>query len=167
MATPFLGEVRMFGFNFAPRGWAYCNGQIMSIQQNSALFALLSTTYGGDGRTTFGLPDLRGRVPMHTGSGYVQGQRAGTENVTLTVNQIPSHTHSVQANKTAGANNQLNATGNFWANSGNNTFSSNKNSTMAPGTVSPAGGSQPHSNLSPLLVVNMCIALQGIFPSRN
>jgi microcystin-dependent protein len=169
----FMGMIAMFGFNFPPRGWVQCNGQLIPIAQNSALFALLGTTYGGDGRTTFGLPDLRGRVPIHLGQGpglsnYVQGQTGGTENVTLLTTQIPAHTHTLTGVTEAGST--AVPTGAMLANTG-----ALDKEYGVPGTltamhasaINPTGGGQPHSNVQPYLVLNFCIATQGIFPSRN
>jgi microcystin-dependent protein len=172
MGTPFLSEIRMFSFIFAPKGWALCNGQFLPINQNQALFSLLGTTYGGNGQTTFALPDLRGRTPFHLGSGFNQGEAAGSEAVTLNIQQLPTHTHSITGNTAVvgAANNSTVATptGNFWANSGKNVFATGQpNAAMSPGTVTNIGGSQPHNNLSPFLVINFCIALAGAFPSRN
>ncbi|MGH9445428.1 MAG: phage tail protein [Terriglobia bacterium] len=166
MSEPFLGEIRVFGFNFAPQGWASCNGQILPIAQNQALFALLGTTYGGDGQRTFALPDLRSRAAMHLGSLYPQGQSAGAETVQLTLNQIPSHTHAVNCGNAAA--NQASPAGGFWAqdNQAYKLYSNSTDSALAPGAVGAVGG-QPHPNLQPYLCVNFCIALQGIFPSRN
>ena len=169
MSEPFLGEIRMFGFNFAPRGWAFCNGQILPIAQNTALFSLLGTTYGGNGQTTFALPNLQGRVAIHFGQGaglsnYDLGEVAGTETVTLTQNQLPAHGHAVNAsNGDATATrpaNRFPAGGGAYADSADGT-------TMSPTMVANAGGSQPHSNIQPFLALNFCIALSGIFPSRN
>jgi microcystin-dependent protein len=167
MAEPYLGQLATFAFSFTPRGWAPCNGQLMSISQNSALFSLIGTFYGGDGVTTFGVPDLRGRVAIHQGTGpglqnYSIGEETGTENVTLTVQQMPQHTHPIGASSGLKTTNR--ATGAVNARGGNYG--------TAPGDVAMAapqamGGSQPHSNLQPLLVVNWCICVAGIFPSRN
>jgi microcystin-dependent protein len=174
MATPFLGEIRMFGGNFAPRGWAFCNGQILSISQNTALFSLLGTTYGGNGQTTFALPDLRGRVPNHFGQGpglsnYTQGQVGGTENVTLLQSQLPAHSHSVNA--VAAGGNQASPAGALPAIESTGTslnFSSSAaNTTMNAATISNTGQSQPFPVIQPYLTINFIIALQGIFPSRN
>jgi microcystin-dependent protein len=171
MGTPFLGEIRLFGGNFAPLGYAFCSGQILSISQNDALFALIGTTYGGDGQTTFALPDLRGRIPVHVGQGpglssYVLGQSGGAETVTLTTQQLPAHTHAAQAQSAAG--NQAAPGGGVWAASGQNQFSSNApNAAMSNAAIGSAGGSQPHDNAMPYQVISFIIALEGIFPSRN
>jgi microcystin-dependent protein len=177
--TPILGQIQAFGFNFAPRGWAACDGQLLPINQNQALFSLLGTIYGGDGITTFALPDLRGRSPMHIGHGpglssRSIGQRSGQEQVTLNILEIPSHNHV--ASGTVKANNQPgdedSPEDNFSAaHAGDENYSAAANATMAAGglavTVGNNGGNQPHTNLQPYLVINWCIALQGIFPSRN
>lgn len=163
MGSPYIGEVRMVSFNFAPKGWALCNGQLLAIAQNQALFAILGTTYGGDGQRTFGLPNLQGRVPLHMGNGYTEGQIGGSANVTLTINQI-GHTHPVKATATGTVNT---AAGNFPATAANPLYGSGTDTTMNPAIVSQTGGSQPHNNLQPYLVVNFVIALVGIFPSRN
>jgi microcystin-dependent protein len=169
MSEPFLGELRIFGFNFAPRGWAMCNGQVLSIAQNTALFSLLGTTYGGNGQTTFALPDLRGRVPVHFGQGpglsdIDLGEQAGSEVVTLTVDQLAAHNHGIAAsNGSATASRPAN---NFLA-AGGSYATSSDGTTMNPGMVQNAGGSQPHENRQPFLGLNVCIALEGIFPSRN
>jgi microcystin-dependent protein len=180
MSEPFLGEIRMVGFNFAPRGWAFCDGQLLPISQNTALFSLLGTTYGGDGRTTFGLPDLRGRVPIHAGNGpglssYRQGQKGGTEEVTLITNQIPSHSHTAAGTAAAvsGAGDSKTPTGSTWASlSRENAYSSTAaDGTMAANnvnvTVNNAGGGQSHTNVQPFLAIYFCIALVGLFPSRS
>jgi microcystin-dependent protein len=177
MSDPFIGEIIMFGGNFAPRGWAFCNGQLLPIAQNTALFSILGTTYGGDGKTTFALPDLRGRVAISPGQGpglsnYQLGQAGGTESVTLTTAQIPAHNHLLAANSSAG--DQSSPLGNFpaavndpGAGSQSNGYSATSNGTMAGTASTPAGGSQPHTNIEPFLCVNFIIALEGIFPSRN
>jgi microcystin-dependent protein len=174
MADTFLGEIRAFAFQFAPRGWALCNGQIMQISQNQALFALLGTTFGGNGVQTFGLPDLRGRIAMGIGPTSVWGQVQGTETISLTSAQIPAHNHAVNANN----NGTVSATNvpapNVILGSGSTTQASNP-AVNIYGTVAPnvqlnltiTGQSQPHENRMPSLVINYCIALQGIFPSRN
>ena len=171
MGTPFLGEIRMFGGNFAPVGFAFCDGQTLAIAQNDALFALIGTTYGGDGQTTFNLPDLRGRIPVHAGQGpglsnYVLGQSGGSETVTLTAPQLPAHAHAPLAQSAAG--NQPAPAGGVWAASAQNQFSSNApNVGMSNSAIGSAGGSQPHDNMMPYQVVSFIIALEGIFPSRN
>ncbi len=171
MAEPFLGEIRIFGFNFAPIGWAMCNGATMSIAQNTALFSLLGTTYGGNGVNTFALPNLQSRVPIHQGDGpglspYVIGQTGGIENVTLTTGEMPAHSHPVGAN--AAAATSARPAGNVPARltvSGYGTPPDG--TTMNASMIGTVGGSQPHPNVQPYLVVSFCIALQGIFPSRN
>jgi microcystin-dependent protein len=166
MATePFLGEIRAFGFNFAPRGWAQCNGQLLPINQNQALFSILGTTYGGNGQTTFALPNLPGRVPVHAGNGIQLGQAGGAQSVTLQNNQI-GHGHAVSASATANA---FAAAGNFPASAagGGSLYGTSADTAMNAAVVSPAGGSQPHDNMQPYTVVNYCIALAGIFPSRS
>ena len=163
MGTPYLGEVRMVAFNFPPKGWALCNGQTLPINQNAALFSILGTTYGGNGTTTFKLPNLQGSVPLHMGNGYVEGQVGGLPNVTLASNQI-GHGHPVNATATATSNT---AGGNFPATSAKDIYGSSADTTMNAAIIAPNGGSQPHSNIQPYLVVNFIIALAGIFPSRN
>jgi microcystin-dependent protein len=168
MAEPFLGEVRIFSFQFAPRGWASCAGQLLAIQQNQALFAILGTTYGGDGVRTFALPDLRGRVPIHFGNGFVEGQSGGEEVHTLSLPELPSHSHF--ANALAAPGNSTSPAGNWLAESSRFVLYSatlSTPTTLQGGTVGSAGGSQPHENRQPYLTVNFCIALLGIFPSRN
>lgn len=166
MAEPFLSEIRIFSFEFAPRGWAQCNGQLLPINQNQALFALLGTTYGGNGQTNFALPELRGRVPMHVGAGLTLGQRAGEEVHTLTLNEMPSHTHQVLAS--ANGPTVTPPTGNFWAtNTGFTPYATAADTNLSPQAVGNTGGSQAHENRSPYLTLNYCIALQGIFPSPN
>ena len=169
MSEPFLGQIQAFGFNFAPRGWAFCSGQILSIAQNTALFSLLGTTYGGNGQTTFALPDLRGRTPLHMGQGpglssYDLGQVAGTESVTLLSTQMPAHNHTHVASSGPPADNLPG--GNFVAAAAIYAASPG-DSVMAPSSIGIAGGNQPHPNMQPYLVLNWCIALEGIFPSRN
>jgi microcystin-dependent protein len=174
MSSPFLGEIRMVGLNFAPNGWAFCNGQLLSISQNTALFSLLGTNFGGNGTTTFGLPDLRGRVPIHTGQGtglsnYVLGQSEGVENVTLLYNNMPIHTHLVNA--VASGGNAASPQGNLPAieSTGTSLDYSNAaaNVTMNAAMIGNAGGNVPFSVVQPYLTVNFIIALVGIFPSRN
>jgi microcystin-dependent protein len=165
MAEPFLSEIRLFSFEFAPRSWALCNGQLLPINQNQALFSLLGTTFGGDGRVNFALPDLRGRTPIHVGSGHTLGERGGEQAHTLSIAELPTHTHNANASSaTASAtipNNTL-----VLAQSGFEIYRSPTNlGAMSPGTVANVGGSQAHLNMQPFLVLNFCIALQGIFPS--
>jgi len=176
MSEPFTGEIRMFGFNFAPRSWAFCDGQLISISQNSALFSLLGTVYGGDGRTTFALPEMRGRVPMHLGSGPALsprqiGQRSGQEGVTLTPAEMPAHSHTAQmkaesrpANATD-PNNAILAAGPTAYRA--NTPAEDVNMDANAIAVANTGGNQPHNNMMPYAVVNFCISLFGIYPSRS
>ncbi len=166
MATPFLAEIRMVAFTYAPKGWALCNGQLLPINQNQALFSLLGTTYGGNGQTTFALPDLRGRSPAHPGSEIQLGQTGGEENHTLSSSEMPAHTHAVKGD--AADASAASPADNVWAAASSNPFSNSAPDTaLNPASVSTAGGSQPHTNQQPYLVVNFVIALQGIFPSRN
>jgi len=181
MSDPFIAEIIMFGGNFAPRGWAFCDGQLLSISQNSALFSLLGTNFGGDGRTTFGLPDLRSRFPMHPGTGpglssRRLGEKSGTENVTLNVNQIPPHNHTATGTiKTSGdAANTNNPNSNALALAeaySDQPFAATSPPTLRAGSVettsADTGGGQSHNNMPPFQCVNFIIALQGIFPSRN
>ena len=168
MSEPFLSEIKIVSFNFPPKGWALCNGQFLPINQNQALFALLGTTYGGNGQTTFALPNLRGRVPIHMGGGHTLGEVAGTTAVTLTQQQMPQHLHSLQGS-TATANTDTPSTSTLLAGSAPNDLYAGPValSALLPATVSSVGGSQPHNNMMPYLVLNFIIALQGIFPSRN
>ena len=172
MAEPFLSEIKIVSWNFAPQGWAFCNGQFLPINQNQALFALLGTTYGGNGQTTFALPDLRDKVPIHTGAGHTLGETAGSAAVTINIQQLPQHTHILNA--VAPANSAMNTnvpTGNFLSNSAPaEIYNSNAAANLvalSPGTVSNVGGSQAHTNMQPYLALNFIIALQGIFPSPN
>jgi len=165
MGTPYLGEIRVVSFNFAPKGWALCNGQTLSIQQNAALFSLLGTTYGGNGVNTFQLPNLQASMAIHVGSGFVQGQVGGEVNHTLITQEMPAHTHIAQGVATNASSSE--ATGNTWASSAQSPYGTTPNTTMAPAVLSLVGGSQPHPNMPPYLVLNFVIALQGIFPSRN
>ena len=166
MAEPFLSEIRMMSFGFAPKGWALCNGQLLPIAQNQALFSLLGTTYGGDGRVNFALPNLQGRVPIHMGSGHTLGERGGEQGHTLSISELPTHVHAVQASSAATGGN-ANPTGRFLG-GGNNAYHAPTSLTaMTPGTVANVGGSQAHLNMQPFLVLNFSIALQGIFPSQT
>jgi microcystin-dependent protein len=181
MANPYIGEIRCFGFNFAPVGWAFCNGQLLSIAQNEALFAIIGTTYGGDGQTTFGLPNLQGQIPMHWGNGpggfnTSIGQVQGTTSVTLTTNQIPAHTHSVTAmevpsggvpERTAVPNSNTYFGPTQPPNAAYNLTPPSVTAAFSSKAIATQGGSQPHDNMQPYLVLNFCIALEGIFPSRN
>ena len=168
---PFIGQIIMFGGNFAPRGWALCDGSLLSIAQWSALFSILGTSYGGDGRTTFGLPDLRGRVPMHAGNGpgltsRRLGEKGGNENNTLSITQIPPHNHSVSLSAKEEANTEV-PTGNFIAGAGFDGFGTTSDVTMGALPQQNVGGGQPVNNIQPFQCVNFIIALQGIFPSRS
>jgi microcystin-dependent protein len=172
MSEPFVGEIRMFGFGFAPQGWALCNGQLLPIDQNQALFSLLGTTYGGDGRTTFALPDLQSRVPVGQGqspglSSYAEGQAGGAETVTLAATQLPGHTHPVKASSSTADSDQ--PEGRTLARSASHSYTAKPDAStvMNVDMLGDAGGSQPHDNIQPYLAVNFCIALIGIFPSRS
>lgn len=170
MSQPFAGEIRAFSFNFPPRNWAACAGQLLAINQNQALFALLSTQYGGDGRTTFGLPDLRGRAAMGTVGPQTQGQTGGAESVILTTAQIPSHTHPALASSTDPTTD--NPSGQSWAPNAASTILSygpanSPLSQMSASALGETGSNLPHENMQPYLVVNFCIAIRGVFPSRN
>jgi len=161
-----MSEIKLVSFNFPPKGWAECNGQFLPINQNQALFALLGTTYGGNGQTTFALPNLRGRVPIHMGSGHTLGEAAGSTSVTVNIQQLPTHLHGLQATN-VDANRTSVPTGSFIG-PVNNMFSAASNlTTMNPTDVTSVGGSQAHNNMMPYLVLNFIIALQGIFPSQN
>jgi microcystin-dependent protein len=168
MSEPFLSEIKIVSFNFPPKGWALCNGQFLPINQNQALFALLGTTYGGNGQTTFALPNLRGRVPIHFSTSHNLGESAGSTSVTVNIQQTPTHLHALQA---VNANATGNTPGNtmLFANStASQAYQPAANLTpMAASAVSSVGGSQPHNNMMPYLTLNFIIALQGIFPSRN
>ena len=166
MSEPFLSEIRIMSFNFPPKGWALCNGQFLPINQNQALFALLGTTYGGNGQTTFALPDLRGRVAIHSGSGHTLGERAGSESVTLSIQQLPTHNHIGNASSVAG--NQPVPNGALLASSATEIWNTPVSQvSLSPGTIGSVGGSQPHENRQPFNTLSFCIALQGIFPSQN
>lgn len=164
MSEPFLSEIRIVSFGFAPRGWALCNGQLLPINQNQALFSLLGTTYGGDGRVNFALPDLRGRVPIHFGS-HTLGERGGEENHTVTIQEMPAHSHMFSASNATPT--QGSPAGNMWASNTGAYSSAAPDTAMNPASISNVGGSQPHLNTQPFLVLNFIIALQGIFPSQN
>ncbi len=165
MSEPFVGETRIFAFGFAPAGWMACEGQLVPVHQLPQLFELIGTTYGGDGQSTFNVPDLRGRLPIHMGGGFTLGQPGGVETVALTVNQIPSHSHPFVASTSVAS--QTNPTGNLVAQSTQATvyIDSSPNPTMAAAVIQPAGGNQPHTNFQPYLCVSFIISLFGIFPS--
>ena len=167
MSEPFLAEIKIVGFNFAPRGYSFCDGQLLPINQNQALYSLLGTTYGGDGRTSFGLPDLRGRVPTHTGSSFTLGRRGGEESHQLTIQESPVHTHLVYGSNSDA--NEPEPTGNSWAaqQGGTNFGTASTTGYMASESMETVGGSGNHPNMQPYLVLNFVIALQGVFPSRN
>ena len=165
MAEPFLGEIRIVSFNFPPKGWAFCNGQLLPINQNQALFSILGTTYGGNGQTTFALPNFQGRVPMHLGNGFVLGQTGGEQAHTVLISEMPPHTHLVTASSNNA--NQLSPGAAYFSVSASGAYAPNATTALAPQAITNAGGSQPHDNMSPFLTLSFCIALQGIFPSRN
>lgn len=170
MSEPFLAEVRMVGFNFAPRGWAFLDGQILPINQNQSLYSLLGTNYGGDGRTSFALPDLRSRTPIHTSDGHPLAQKSGAETVTLTAAEIAAHTHATKASSSPGID--ANPTGHVLAAETGSEFAyrdpeAASSTAIRSGTVTNAGGGQAHNNMQPYTTLSFCIALQGLFPSRN
>ena len=172
MSEPFLGEIRMFGFNFAPRSWAFCDGQLVAISQNEALFSLLGTIYGGDGRTTFGLPEMRSRIPVHAGqgSGLTQrrlGSKSGQESVTLVASQVPQHNHTVQASLSVA--DTPDSSGKVLADTAPREFYASPENLgpLHSGTIGNSGGGQAHNNVQPYLAINFCIALAGVFPSRS
>ena len=165
MSEPFLAEVKMVGFNFAPRGWAFCNGQILPINQNQSLYSLLGTTYGGDGRTSFGLPELRGRTSIHDGNGHTRGQKSGQETHTLSVGEMPQHTHTFSGQTaTVSTNDPAN---NSPGGNPSTPYRVDSDGLMGSDQLAKIGGGQGHDNMQPYLAVNFCIALQGLFPSRN
>ena len=166
MAEPFLSEIRIMSFNFPPKGWAFCAGQFLPINQNQALFALLGTTFGGNGQTTFALPDLRDRVPIHVGGGHTLGERGGEQAHTLTQNEMPQHIHFAQVSSLNSGGND-NPAGRVPGGANNLWHTPENLTTMNPTSVTSVGGSQPHLNTQPFLTLNFCIALQGIFPSPN
>ena len=170
MADPFVAEIRIFPFNFPPRGWAFCNGQLVPLSQNTALFALLGTIYGGDGRSTFALPDLKGNVPMHPGQGSglsrrFLGESSGSETITLLESEMPAHAH--QARALGAIANQPTAANNSWGRSTSNPYIDSQNGQMSPQALAPSGSTFPHNNMQPYLTLNFCIAMQGVFPPRS
>lgn len=166
MSTPFLSEIKIISWNFPPKGWAFCNGQLLPINQNQALFSLLGTTYGGDGRVNFGLPNLQARIPMHMGNGIVLGERGGETAHTLNISELPAHAHTPVASNAAPS--APGAGGNVWATFATGTqYNAAQNTSMNPACITATGGNQPHENMSPYLVLNFIIALQGLFPSQN
>jgi len=172
MSQPYVGEIRIFPGNFAPAGWGFCDGSLMAISQNPTLFQLIGTTYGGDGQTTFALPDLRGRVPIHMGTNlgntYVIGQNGGVETVALTTNQIPAHNHVPTAAFNAGGNPANSAAGNVWSGWTGGQFDTQAPSvSMNSAAVGASGGSQPHDNMAPFLTLNFIISFFGVFPSQT
>jgi microcystin-dependent protein len=170
MSSPFIGEIRMFGGNFAPVGWAFCNGAILPIDQNDALFNLIGTTYGGDGQTTFALPDLQSRVPVHVGPGFALGQSGGAESVTLTTSQIPAHSHVPQCFSAGAGGNAAVPTTGVWATSTAGSLYGTANPpsiSMAASAIGSTGSSQPHDNMVPFLVINFILSLFGVFPSQT
>jgi microcystin-dependent protein len=166
VSEAYLSEIRLFSFNWVPKGWAMCNGQLLPINQNQALFSLLGTTYGGDGRVNFALPDLRGRVPIHFGSSHTLGERAGSESVTLSIQQLPQHIHFVNGSTVATGGSD-NPSGLFLGSASNLYHTPTGLTAMNPGTIGNVGGSQAHENRQPFLTLTFGIALQGIFPSQN
>lgn len=168
MSTPFLGEIKIIAWNFPPKGWAFCNGQLMQINQNQALFSLLGTTYGGNGQTTFALPDFRSRAPVHLGNGHTQGEKGGSEFVTVNIQQMPQHLHFLNASANAATDPTPVAGTQILGQSPTEIYAQPSGLVaMSAEMVSFVGGSQPHENRQPYLVLNFIIALQGIFPSRN
>src|SRR5947208_1499075 len=167
MSQPFMGEIKIISWNFAPKGWAYCNGQQLPINQNQALFSLLGTMYGGNGQTTFALPDFRGRVPVHMGGGFIEGQAGGEEFHTVTQSEMPAHNHFVQATEVDA--NAATPSAAIFGKNGSQPYQSSFAAapTLHPSTISNTGGSQPHEHRHPSLVLGFIIALQGAFPSRN
>jgi microcystin-dependent protein len=172
MADPFVAEIRIFGFNFAPKGWAFCNGQLLPLSQNTALFSLLGTTYGGDGKSTFALPNLQGSAPMHPGQGpglslHDLGEQSGSETVTLLQSEIPAHNHVMRAAAQDPADVKLvNPNASLGVSQNGPLYQDTQNTTLAPQALPPTGGDVPHNNMMAYLVLNFCIALQGVFPPR-
>ncbi len=173
MADPFVAEIRIFPFNFAPKGWAWCDGQLLPLSQNTALFSLLGTTYGGNGMSNFALPDLQGRAPMHPGQGpglslHDLGETGGSETVTLLESEIPSHSHALRANTLDSADTNVpSPNASFALSSGGGLYQAASTGTLSDQALAPVGGDQPHNNLQPYLTFYFCIALQGVFPPRG
>lgn len=168
MAEPFLSEIRIMSFSFPPKGWALCNGQLLPINQNQALFSLLGTTFGGDGRVNFALPNLQGRVPIHAGNNHTLGERGGEQAHTLSIQELAAHSHSASAISNTTADQQYPSSTTHWASGGSFAgFHQSTNTQMDSATVLPTGGSQAHLNMQPFLTLSVCIALQGIFPSAT
>ena len=168
MSEPFLSEIKIVSFNFAPKGWALCNGQFLPINQNQALFSLLGTTYGGNGQTTFALPNIRGQVPISFGGGHTLGEAAGSTAVTINIQQLPTHLHALQASSATANTNAPDNTTLLGGSAPNDVYNGPASlSALIPSSVTSVGGSQPHNNMMPYLVLNFIIALQGIFPSQN
>jgi microcystin-dependent protein len=166
MGVPYLGEIKIISHNVVPQGWALCNGQLLPINQNQPLFSLIGTMYGGNGQTNFALPDLRGRTPLHFGGQFSLAQSGGQTAHTLTLSELPTHTHFAQGNNATAT--ESDPAGHFWSNGGDNVYASGApNALLRAGTVTNVGGSQPHENMSPFLVLNFIIALQGSFPPHN
>jgi microcystin-dependent protein len=165
MAEPFLSEIRIMSFGFPPKGWALCNGQFLPINQNQALFSLLGTTFGGNGQTTFALPDMRGQTPVHVGDGWLLGQKMGEQAHTLSEAEMPQHNHVI--NGTSAVATSLSPVNNLWATTNANTFGTAPDTPLNPASMTTVGGSQAHLNMQPFLTLSFCIALQGIFPSQN
>jgi microcystin-dependent protein len=165
MSEPYLGEIKIISWNFPPKGWAFCNGALLPINQNQALFSILGTTYGGDGRQTFALPNLQGRTPIHMGNGFTLGEVGGEATHTLNISEVPAHNHAVIGSSNPGST--PDPTNAFWAQTASGAYSASLNTALGPQAIPPVGGNQPHENKSPYLVLNFIIALQGIFPTQN
>jgi microcystin-dependent protein len=165
MSEPFLGEIKIISWNFPPKGWTFCNGQLLPINQNQALFSILGTTYGGDGRVNFALPNLQGRSPVHVGNGIILGEVGGETAHTLNISELPAHNHVPVGSASAPVS--TSPQGNLWATNPTNPYAGSPTNAMNPACITPTGGSQPHENMSPYLVLNFIIALQGLFPSQN
>jgi len=166
MSDPFLGEIKVISFNFPPKGWAFCNGQLLPINQNQALFSILGTLYGGDGVTNFALPNLQTRLPLHQGQGFTIGSKGGEASHTLTVNEMPTHIHPAKA-QTGLSNPGASPANSVWGTPAQTVYTASPNTTMSPAAIANSGGGQPHENQAPYLVLNFVIALTGVFPSQN